>query len=184
VKAPIFKTIILLLAHGFLLTAALATQVQQEAKPRKHAMPMPGMGMGHQMHTPASDLRIALVSSWNSADVNRLTSFYGESAVIILPDGSLVTGRQSIREFLERELTNRTHLSLTSIGFELSPELQVDFGVFTKSNTKREDAKQSGTHESQHDSQVEGKYLIVVKRTGSDWKIQEMTFSAARKTFD
>jgi len=159
-------------------------QAQQEAKPRKHAMAMPGMGMGHQMHTPASDLRAALVSFWNSADVNRLASLYGESAVIILPDGRLVTGRQSIREFLQRELTNRAHLTLTSIGFESSPELQVDFGVFTKSNAKREDIKQSSSHESQDDSQAEGKYLIVVKRAGSDWKIQEMAFSAAAKSFD
>src|SRR5690242_133187 len=124
--------------------AACTMQAQQEAKPRKHAMAMPGMGIGHQMHTPASDLRAALVIFWNSADVNRLASLYGESAVIILPDGSLVTGHQSICEFLQRELTSRTNLSLTSMGFELSPELQVDFGVFTKSNAKRrEDTKQS-----------------------------------------
>ena len=183
-KASIVKTIILLLVYGPLLMAAYSMQGQQETKPRKHAMPMPGMPMGHQMHTPASDLRAALVTSWNSADGNRLASLYGESAVIILPDGSLVTGRQSIREFLERELTNRVHLTLTSIGFESSPDLEVDFGVFTKSNAKREDTKQSTSRESQHDNQAEGKYLMVVKRTGSDWKIQEMAFSAAVKSFD
>ena len=182
-KAPIVKTIILLLVYGPVLMAAYTMQAQQETKPRKHAMPMPGMQMGHQMHTPASDLRTALVTSWNSADVNRLAGLYGESAVIILPDGSLVTGRQSIREFLQRELANGANLTLTSIGFELSPELQVDFGVFTKSNVKREETKQSTGNQQQHDSQCEGKYLMVVKRTSSDWKIQEMVFSAAGKSF-
>lgn len=183
-KAPIVKTIVLLLVYGPLFIAACAMQAQQETKPRKHAMPMPGMGMGHQMHTPASDLRASLVTSWNAADVNRLASLYGESAVIILPDGSLVTGRQSIREFLQRQLVNGAHLTLTSIGFELSPELQVDFGVFTKSSVEREETKQSTRHQSQHDGQAEGKYLIVVKRSDSDWKIQEMVFSAAGKSFE
>jgi ketosteroid isomerase-like protein len=145
---------------------------------------MPGMQMGNQMHTPASDLRAALVTSWNSADVDRLAGLYGESAVIILPDGSLVTGRQSIREFLQRELANGARLTLTSIGFESSPELQVDFGVFTKSNVKREETKQSTSSASEHGSQAEGKYLMVVRRTGSEWKIQEMAFSAAGKSFD
>lgn len=182
-KVPIVKTTVVSLISGSLLLAASSMQAQQEAKPRKHAMPMPGMQMGHQSHTPASDLRTTLVSSWNAADTKALAALYAESAVIILPNGNLVTGRQSIREFLQRQLTNKVHLTLTSIGFEASPELQVDFGVFSKSKTEQA-AKQQDSHDSQSDGQAEGKYLIVVKRAGSDWKIQEMVFSGEGKSFD
>lgn len=182
VKAPIFNTSLLLVC-ALLLVSAPAIYAQEQAKPRKHAMPMPGMQMGHQNHTPASDLRAALVSSWNSADTDRLAGLYGESAVIILPGGNLVTGRQSVHEFLQRQLTNQVHLTLTSIGFESSPELEVDFGVFSSSKIA-ENAKQQANDDLQPDTQLQGKYLIVVKRIGSDWKIQEMMFSGGVKSFD
>lgn len=158
-----------------------ASHVQaQNTKPRKHAMPMPGMQMGHETHTAASDLRIALVNAWSAADAASLANLFSESAVIILPSGKLVTGRQSILEFFQRKVTN-THVTLTSIGFDTSEELQVDFGIFSESNGAASDAHVSGN--LQQNNSAEGKYLMVVKRVGTDWKIQEFIFVVPTQSF-
>ncbi len=154
----------------------------QGAKPRKHAMPMPGMQMGHENHTPVSDLRVELMKVWNAADSNHLTALFGESAVIILPSGDLVTGRQSIREFFQHQMSKHLSIALNSVGFESSPDLEVDFGIFTSSKEMGRNPSASTDRDPPH-SFVEGKYMMVVKRTGSEWKIQEIMLASSGKAF-
>jgi len=132
----------------------------------KHAMAMPGM-QTHDVHTPVADLRNALVAAWNARDVQKLAGLYSESAVIILPTGRLVTGRQSIREYLEQMSTRKSQVSLTSLGGNLSSELQVDFGYFIETKSPTADHNHAG------DPETEGRYLMVAKQYGSEWKIQE-----------
>jgi len=147
---------------------------QQDAPRKKHhAMAMPGMG--HEVHTPASDMRTALVAAWNAKKIDELANLYSESAVIILPDGKLVTGRQSIREYFQHLAGRKSHVSLISIGSDTSPDLQVEFGYFSETGTDASSgsADHSAHHMDDETPDLEGKYLLVVKRTGTDWKIQE-----------
>jgi ketosteroid isomerase-like protein len=144
---------------------------QEDGKHHKHPMPMPGMQMGHDTHTPASEIRKALVNAWNSGEVNKLIALYGESAVIILPDGKLVTGRQSIHEYLQKLISRRSQVALSSVGSDTSPDLQVDFGIFTEFQPRASSIPSKGNSKAQQE--LEGKYLMVVKRMGQDWKIQE-----------
>lgn len=162
-----------------LVSACLCAQ-QDTPHKKHHAMAMPGMG--HEVHTPASDLRKALVAAWNAKKISDLANLYSESAVMILPDGKLVTGRQSIREYYQQLANRKGQVSLISAGSETSPDLQVEFGYFSESGS---DAANGNTDHSAHhmdtDPEIEGKYLLVVKRTGTDWKIQEqvLVLSAA-----
>ena len=165
---------------AFLILSTFAAHGQQSGKPRKHAMPMPGMQMGHENHTPASDLRNALVGAWNAGDTAQVGNLFGESAVIILPNGKLVTGKQSIREFFQRQMSANVQVAFTSIGFDSSPDLQVDFGVFTQLEMDRAGENQPHNH-VQQDMGGEGKYLMVAKRIGSDWKIHEIVFVLPRQ---
>lgn len=163
-----------------LLLVPFANQSQaQNIKAHKHAMPMPGMQMGYENHTAAADLRTGLVEAWNATDPTSLASLFSESAVIILPTGKLVTGRQSILEFFQRKVTN-PGVTLASIGFENSPELQVDFGIFSESNVSASSANRDSNLQS---GSVEGKYLMVAKHVGTDWKIQEFIFVIPTQTF-
>ena len=164
------------------ILAAIPLQAQQDVKPRKHAMPMPGMQMGHENHTPASNLRSDLMKAWNAADLNHATRLFGSSALVILPNGTLVTGPQSIREFLQQRVTNGVHVSFNSVGFDSSPDLEVDFGVFTESKATKANASEAH-HDLLSSRDAEGKYLMVVKHFGSDWKIQEMVFVGANLKF-
>ena len=170
------KAIFYFALGAFLILSTLSSDAQQSGKPRKHAMPMAGMQMGHENHTPASDLRNALVGAWNSNDTTKVADLFGESAVIILPSGKLITGRQSIREFFQRQMPANARVTFTSIGFDSSSDLQVDYGVFTKPGTARPPNNQPHSHNLQLQIGTEGKYLMVVKRTNSDWKIHEMVF--------
>ena len=163
----------------YLLSGPFPSRVEgQASKPHKHAMPMPGMG--HENHTATAALRIGLVKAWNAADRSGLAGLFSESAVIILPDGKLVTGKQSILEFFQRKVTN-TRVTLTSIGFEISPELQVDFGIFSESSAS--ESGESGTSNLQQNDSVEGKYLMVAKHVGTDFKIQEFIFVVPARNF-
>lgn len=166
---------LLLRAIPFLLVPACAMHGQQQQSPRKHAMPMPGMQMGHESHTPVSELRMALENGWNHADVPKVANLFNESAVLILPTGKLVTGKQSIKEFLQ-QLVGNIHAIFNSIGFDTSPDLQVEFGTFDESKASSADAHSES-------AETEGKYLIVVKRFGSDWKIQEIVFVTPNQRF-
>ena len=138
-------------------------------------MAMPGM-QSHSVHTPVADLRNALVAAWNARDVEKLAGLYSESAVIILPTGLLVTGRQSIREYLEQMSMRKSQVSLTSLGGDSGSELQVDFGYFLETNS------QTGDHNHGGDRETEGRYLMVAKQFGSDWKIQEQVLTLLERS--
>jgi ketosteroid isomerase-like protein len=136
-------------------------------------MPMPGMQMGHNSHTPASGLRDALVAAWNAGQIAKVVSLYSESAVVILPNGVLVTGRQSIGEYLQQVSTRSSHVSLTSFGSDSSSDLQVDFGNFVESRSEVPGDHTDVDHRSSTAQEVTGRYLMVVRRVGSDWQIAE-----------
>lgn len=124
---------------------------------------------------PISELRTALENGWNHADIPKLANLFNESAVLILPTGRLVTGRQSIKEFLQQHVGN-LHASFNSVGFNTSTDLQVEFGTFSESK-----ASSADTHSD--DGETEGKYLMVVKRSGPEWKIQEIAFVTPSEKF-
>jgi ketosteroid isomerase-like protein len=172
-RLALMGKVAILFVTVYLLSVPFASQSQaQNPKPRKHAMPMPGMQMGHENHTAAAGLRTGLVKAWNATDPASLASLFSESAVLILPTGKLVTGRQSILEFFQRKVTT-TRATLSSIGFENSSELQVDFGIFSESNASASGANRDSNLQN---GSVEGKYLMVAKYVGTDWKIQEIIF--------
>jgi ketosteroid isomerase-like protein len=157
------------------LSAALAqsTGGADLSKRPKHAMPMPGMQMEHNSHTPAADLRDALVSAWNARQIAKVVSLYSESAVVILPNGVLLTGRQSIGEYLQHISSTASHVSLTSFGSDSSGDLQVDFGSFVELRSEAPDDHIDVDHHSSTAQGITGRYLMTVKRVGSDWKIAE-----------
>ena len=164
-----------------LLLVPFANQSQaQNTKLRKHAMPIPGMQMGHENRTTAADLRTRLVKAWNATDPASLASLFSESPVIILPTEKLVTGRQSILEFFQQKVTN-TGVTLASLGFETSPELQVDFDIFSESNASASGANRDSN--LRQNGNVEGKSLMVAKHVDAEWKIQEFIFVIPTQNF-
>jgi ketosteroid isomerase-like protein len=160
------------------LNAALAQSIGEanRSKRPKHAMPMPGMQVGSKTHTPAAALRDTFVAGWNARQIANVVSLYSESAVVILPNGMLLTGRQSIGEYLQQISTRISHVSLTSLGSDSSGDLQLDFGNFVE---LRSEPAADHTDVDDHSSsaqEITGRYLMVMKRVGSDWKIAEQVF--------
>jgi ketosteroid isomerase-like protein len=165
--------IALVLCISFSAALAQSTGEADTRKRPKHAMPMPGMQMGHNSHTPASDLRDALVAAWNAGQIAKVVGLYSESAVVILPNGVLVTGRQSIREYFQQVSSRSSHVSLTSFGSDSSADLEVDFGNFVELRSEAPADHTDIDHPSSNAQEITGRYLMVVKRVGSDWQITE-----------
>ena len=165
VRKLILTMLLLQGAAGFRASAQDASQPDTRHK-SKHTMAMPGM-QSHNVHTPVADLRNALVAAWNARDLEKVVDLYSESAVIILPTGRLVTGRQSIREYFQQLSKRKGQVSLTSLGSEPGSELQVDFGYFMETISPAAEA------EHQADQETEGRYLMIAKKFNSDWKVQE-----------
>jgi ketosteroid isomerase-like protein len=175
--------IALVLCTSLSVALAQSTGGADPSKRPKHAMPMPGMQMGHNSHTPAADLRDAFVAAWNARQIAKVVSLYSESAVVILPNGMLLTGRQSISEYLQHISTKSSHVSLTSFGSDSSGDLQVDFGSFVELRSEAPDDHIDVDHHSSTAQGITGRYLMTVKRVGSDWKIAEqvLVLSTSRR---
>jgi hypothetical protein len=95
----------------------------------------------------------------------------------------LLTGRQSIGEYLQHISSRSSQVSLTSFGSDSSGDLQVDFGSFVELRSEAPDDHIDVDHHSSTAQEITGRYLMTVKRVGSDWKIAEqvLVLSTSRK---
>jgi ketosteroid isomerase-like protein len=127
-------------------------------------MGMPGMQMGDHS-SPAFKVRDAWQSAWNKRDLKTMLGLYAESAIIITADGRFITGRQSIREHFQHLLAaQKNEMTLTSAGSDAAENQIVNFGSFAEEQPTRIEGATKVKF---------GKYLIVLRLVGSEWKIKE-----------
>lgn len=104
----------------------------------------------------------AFAQAFNRGDGAGVANLYTDSATILPPGSAVVKGREGIQAFWSRAITAGVHnLSLSALDVQGLGEVAREIGRFSF------DAPgQSGAA-----SRVEGKYVVVWRRQGSDWRL-------------
>jgi len=98
------------------------------------------------------------VKDFNGGDIEAAASVYTEDAKIMPPGSTMVEGRGAIREFWSGATKQMgiTGVSLKTIDLEVDGNMAYELGTYTLSG-------ESGPLDN-------GKYVVVWKRTGGEWK--------------
>jgi uncharacterized protein (TIGR02246 family) len=102
------------------------------------------------------DLAVAL----NKADASAVAKFYGEDAVFLPPGAPMINGRDSIQKFWKDTLETIGDVKLVADDVEaFGPKAAQEIGHF------------SATTKGKDPQKVTGKYVILWRKAGRDWKI-------------
>ncbi len=98
---------------------------------------------------------------WNAKELDKLVAAYADDAVYLPPHHAAVHGRGAIREYLQGPLQH----GVTDLVYEVTyikhiGDLAYDVGHYSMTVPRSDGSKQD-----------RGKYLVVWRREGSDWKI-------------
>jgi uncharacterized protein (TIGR02246 family) len=98
------------------------------------------------------------VEAANSGDTARVASLYTEDAVLLAPNAPMMRGRQEIKAFFDGMVAQMglPKLQLNTKQVEEHGDTAWEVGAYTM--------KLQGVSD-------EGKYIVVWKRHGSDWKL-------------
>lgn len=130
----------------------------------------------------ADAIRESWQTAWNTGQLDQVAALYAQNAVLLAPDGERVTGRDAIRAYLQRVVDQRksqisasstSQISISSVSSEMCGELGVDSGTY-KETIKWPTTSLTLTGVGGGGSkEIEGSYLVVIKRYDSSWLIQE-----------
>jgi uncharacterized protein (TIGR02246 family) len=119
-------------------------------------------------------------SAWNSRRLDDLMALYSEDAVLLLPEGQRVMGRQAIRDYFQQILARgRNQIVLNSLSTYPADKLAYDDGTFKE--TIEPFSAAEGENASDADRrQVRGNYLTIVGKSGNIWLIREQAVDGLR----
>ena len=118
-----------------------------------------GIAQGQSKTDPIfNKLAVEWAAAYNAKDAAKLAGFYAEDAVYMPPNQPMVKGRANIEAMFKKELQEGfTNLRLMPIESAIAGSQGFEAGTATLTAP-------GGRNEN-------GKYLVVFKRVGSDWKI-------------
>jgi uncharacterized protein (TIGR02246 family) len=117
-------------------------------------------------------LRQEWQSAWNSRRLDDVMGLYSDDAVLLLPEGQRIMGKQAIRDFFQQVLMRgKNQIVFNSLSTYPADKLAYDDGTF------KETIEPSGANgEDGSDAvrrQVRGDYLTVIGKSGDVWLIRE-----------
>jgi ketosteroid isomerase-like protein len=108
------------------------------------------------------DIAARLEAAFNASDAAALASLYSDTAVLMPPNEPMVRGRIEIQAWFERALLRLRSVRIVPI--ESTSEGDQAFQVGTFMTTVSSSGKD--------DSPLPGKYALVLKNHGGEWKIE------------
>lgn len=115
-----------------------------------------------------SDLREQWAKAWNENDLKALVVLYDEEAVLTLPTGERISGRENIQSYLTPIIKESSNLTFSNPKTDHSGKLVKDSGSFQHTITspalKVSASKNALKLGSGSSRQVEGNYVLVLKR--------------------
>lgn len=120
--------------------------------------------------TAISDLRAALEAAENAGDADAAAALLTEDAVLMVPDFPVQEGRVACASFLHEImgwLSTRFHRHITYVSGEV---VVMGYVAFDRGTFSFLVSPRSGGASSQ----VTGKYLWLLQRTGSGWKLARL----------
>jgi ketosteroid isomerase-like protein len=114
-----------------------------------------------------------LVAAFNAKDATKLTSLYSEDAVLMPPNMPMIKGQAAIAAHFEKEFAGDMKLQLTPIESMIAGSQGFGMGTSTTVTFKRGGTSQTlpGAGSGAATTTEAGKYVLVFKMVGPDWKI-------------
>jgi uncharacterized protein (TIGR02246 family) len=102
----------------------------------------------------------ALAAALNKTDATAVANFYAEDAILLPPGMARIQGRNAIKKFWNNTLTSLSEVKLMADEVEaMGPSAAQEIGHFT------------GTVKAKEPEKVSGKYVILWRKVGPDWRI-------------
>jgi len=124
----------------------------------------PGRAALRTAHTELATLRTAYVDAFNKKDAAAVTAMYAPNAVMILPDGTMLTGKTEIGKRMADEAKGWPHAVVKSDTVRVYGATAVDIGQWV-------------THPEGGGEQV-SRYVTVSRRDMKGWKIEHVVVVA------
>lgn len=105
-------------------------------------------------------LENSFAEAFNKMDAGALANAYSEEAYFLPPNAAMIHGRSGIASFWAQAVQRVGDLKLTTNDVQaLGPDAAMEIGSYS------EKTKSQPPHE------LEGKYLVIWRKTAADWKI-------------
>jgi ketosteroid isomerase-like protein len=119
-----------------------------------------------------------LVAAFNAEDAARAALLYAEDAALMPANMPMIKGRTAIEGHFKKEFA-ATDMTLQLKPIESTIEGSQGFGIGTSAFTLKRGASQTVTGVGTVET---GKYVLVFKRVGTDWKIAYDIFNSDAPT--
>jgi ketosteroid isomerase-like protein len=107
------------------------------------------------------DIAARLEAAFNASDAVALASLYSDTAILMPPNEPMVRGRSEIQAWFERALVRLRSVRIVPIESTTEADQAFQIGTFT---TAVSSSKEEGIP-------LAGKYVLVLKDHGGQWKI-------------
>jgi uncharacterized protein (TIGR02246 family) len=136
-----------------------------------------GAVLGQRKTDPALDkLTAAFAEAFNAKDAAKVASFYTEDAVLMPPNEARVSGRSNIEAWFKKSIEQGlTNLRLSPTESSTAGGQAFEAGTYTLTVGSGSSQTTGGGGSSVNDK---GKYVVVWKRAGSDWKLAYDIFNS------
>ncbi len=108
------------------------------------------------------DISARLEAAFNASDAVTLAALYSDTAILMPPNEPMVCGRTEIQTWFERALVRLRSVRIVPVESTAESDQAFQVGTFTTA------VSSSG----KEDSLLPGKYVLVLKNYGGEWKIQ------------
>lgn len=124
-------------------------------------LPAGGCARGDDGTSDPRQVSEAFAAAYNARDATRIAALYTEDAELMPPDTPVVRGRAAIEALFREKFEQNCAMELRSASSEVSGARGFDTGDIAINMSGPDGQNQ----------RVAGKYLAVMKRVGSEWKI-------------
>ena len=108
------------------------------------------------------DIAARLEAAFNASDAVALASLYSDTAILMPPNEPMVGGRTGIQAWFERALVRLRSVRIVAVESTVAGDQAFQVGTFTTAASSAGEEK----------SPLAGKYVLVLRNHGGQWKIQ------------
>lgn len=144
-RSPVRPAVALLLTLALAAPSVARAQIEEGRVPLRTAV------------TELQTFRAEYADDYNKKDVAALTALYAPDAIVIMRDGSVLTGQAAIKKAFMTDAAKMPHVVIVSDSMRVYGNTAMDQGTLT-------------SHPAAGGALVD-RYLVVLRRGMQDWKI-------------